>query len=197
MAVVFGSPETWGMKVDEFIDSKKPEIVSTPTQQLFGILGKNGMFRGEDLGTREGFKSIEPNINERFNPVTKKPIGYVVSSRITGDSKYFGFENYGTKEDALKAAQAFKKENLKNVLTDDQYLKLRKQNLDKTAREFAGSLDNYVTLKGKKWTRDLVKNKDRQVKIKSPHKYEKLIVDPKIKNEIRNTLKKFSALKND
>jgi hypothetical protein len=175
-------------QMDRPLTGQAPSDAILETQRIDlnegGVLGPGGMFRGEDLGTREGFKSIEPNINERFNPVTKKPIGYVVSSRITGDSKYFGFENYGTKEDALKAAQAFKKENLKNVLTDDQYLKLRKQNLDKTAREFVGSLDNYVTLKGKKWTRDLVKNKDRQVKIKSPHKYEKLIVDPKIKNEI-------------
>ena len=35
--VVFGSPETWGMKVDEFIDLKDKQAVPTPSQQLFGI----------------------------------------------------------------------------------------------------------------------------------------------------------------
>ena len=81
MTVIFGSPETWGMKVDEFIDLKDQQAVSTPSQQLFGII------KGKNLGTREGFgspelrehlKTLEPGtelnikkLSEQFNASRK------------------------------------------------------------------------------------------------------------------------------
>ena len=61
--VIFGSPETWGMKVDEFIDLKDQQTVPTPSQQLFGII------KGKDLGTREGFGA--PELREHLK--TLKP----------------------------------------------------------------------------------------------------------------------------
>ena len=63
--VVFGSPETWEIKVDEFIDSKKPEIVSTPSQQLFGIQRSEYEFGGGVEARKKGTEASRQYFKSR------------------------------------------------------------------------------------------------------------------------------------
>ena len=70
MTVIFGSPETWGMKVDEFIDLKDQQAVPTPTQQLFGIqrtdFGTGGP--GRDRITPDKTQQVNINKWQKANP---------------------------------------------------------------------------------------------------------------------------------
>jgi hypothetical protein len=101
----FGDPETWGMKVDEFIDSKKTE--ASPTQQLFGIqridFGKGGPGRNPIEPTKEQAANIKkwekanPELNyEDLNPSQKVQVrneGKETIGRGKGSAALSGKDN--------------------------------------------------------------------------------------------------------
>ena len=115
-------------------------------------------------------------------------IGYRVRSRKQGIEKFFSTSQYGSLEEALNAAKQFRKEKLGTTLTNEDYLKLRNANKNLSAKEFADFLnkspEGYKPKKGDKFTRIGVKQRDQKVDFKTTRKFEKKIVDQKIKDKI-------------
>ena len=74
------------------------------------------------------------------------------------------------------------------TLTNEDYLKLRNANKNLSAKEFADFLnkspEGYKPKKGDKFTRDGVKQRDQKVDFKTTRKFEKKIVNQKIKDKI-------------
>ena len=65
----------------------------------------------------------------------------------TNEQKVFSKEKYGSLAKALKAAQEYRKEALKDLITNKDYLKLRNQHKEKSAKEFAEYLQKETTFK--------------------------------------------------
>lgn len=115
----FGSPETWNIKVDEFLEKKsqasliedlapgplRDEYLKDfdPTQETYeeykrrksipmedrpfnmaegGVIGPGGMFRGEDLGTREGFKGLRQDLQNNPELLDKFKQDVANNSRV-------------------------------------------------------------------------------------------------------------------
>ena len=80
--VVFGSPETWGMKVDEFLDTRNqtPVVsVPTPTQQLFGI-NRQELNQGGLINNKKFLEKVQKLRNQ------KKPVKEIAEKLKTSTS---------------------------------------------------------------------------------------------------------------
>ena len=108
------------------------------------------MQEGGRIGFAEG---LGANISQYKSK--GKQLGYKVRSRkLGGTEKVFSKEKYGSLAKALKAAQEYRKEALKDLITNKDYLKLRNQHKEKSAKEFAEYLQKETTFKprkGKVW----------------------------------------------
>jgi hypothetical protein len=138
-------------------------------------------------GGRIGFvEGLGVNISEYKSK--GKQLGYKVRSRkLGGTEKVFSKEKYDSLAKALEAAQEYRKESLKDLITDEDYLKLRNQHKEKSAKEFAEYLEKETTFKprrGDKFTRENVKTRDRNVKFETTRAFTKRTLAPKIEEEI-------------
>jgi hypothetical protein len=96
-------------------------------------------------------------------------------------------EKYGSLANALKAAQEYRKETLKNLITNEEYLKLRNQHKEKSAKEFSEYLrkeTNFKPRRGDEFTREGVKTRDQEVKFETTRAFTKRTLAPKIEEEI-------------
>ena len=141
------------------------------------------MQEGGRIGFAEG---LGANISQYKSK--GKQLGYKVRSRkLGGTEKVFSKEKYGSLAKALKAAQEYRKEALKDLITNKDYLKLRNQHKEKSAKEFAEYLQKETTFKprkGKVFDRSNVKNRDREVKFETTRAKTKRTLAPKIEEEI-------------
>ena len=87
-----------------------------------GVIGKDGMFPGQDMGTREGFSKLYgPNIRLSTTGADTFEVQVVRGGKAGGKGgkgqrfyKNFKFDDYGGKQGALEAAQAYR-DSVKNI----------------------------------------------------------------------------------
>ena len=132
-------------------------------------------------------------VSVQKSPDTGEVIGYRVRSRKNNVFKYFGVKEFGTPEKALKAAQNFSSTALKTkVLTSDNYLEIRNQNKDLSAKNFTKYLNektDFVPERGSKFTRDGIKQLDNKLNYKSPFIKTKKEIPENTKTKIFNEYK--------
>jgi len=155
----------------------------TGPRERFRYGGRAGFDKGGRIGFAEG---LGANISQYKSK--GKQLGYKVRSRkLGGTEKVFSKEKYGSLANALKAAQEYRKETLKNLITNEEYLKLRNQHKEKSAKEFSEYLrkeTNFKPRRGDEFTREGVKTRDREVKFETTRAFTKRTLAPKIEEEI-------------
>ena len=128
----FASAETDALK-EQFNEELGPGVIKTldelpPVQDPFknfedrnpretaaqgGVIGKDGMFSGQDMGTREGFSKLYgPNIRKLTKSDTFE-VQMVRGGKGGGKGgqkfyKTFNFSDYGSEANALKAAEEYR-----------------------------------------------------------------------------------------
>ena len=117
-----------------------------------------------------------------------KQLGYNVRSRKEGIEKTFSKYQYdGSLEKALEAAKKYREEILGNYITNEQYLELRNQHKEKSAKEFAEYIKketNFKPRRGEKFTREGVKTRDREVNFETTRVKTKRTLAPEIEEEV-------------
>ena len=144
----FASAETDALK-EKFNEKLGPGVIKTldelpPIQDPFkdfedrnpretaaqgGVIGKDGMFSGQDMGTREGFSKLYgPNIRKLTQSDTFE-VQMVRGGKGGGKGgkkfyKTFNFSDYGSEANALKAAEEYRdsipkiKKDTGTIITD-------------------------------------------------------------------------------
>ena len=117
-----------------------------------------------------------------------KQLGYNVRSRKEGIEKTFSKYQYdGSLEKALEAAKKYREEILGNYITNEQYLELRNQHKEKSAKEFAEYIKketNFKPRRGEKFTREGVKTRDREVNFETTRVKTKRTLALEIEEEV-------------
>ena len=159
------------MKIHEY-----NEMMSYLTRRPMSMGGRVGFAKGTEFGSNISEYKSKGNL-----------LGYNVRSRKENIEKTFSKNQYGSLREALEAAKKYREETLKSYITNEQYLKLRNQNKEMSAKEFAEYLEKETTFKprrGDKFTRDGIKNRDREVKFETTRAFTKRTLAPKIEEEI-------------
>ena len=142
-----------------------------------GLVDEPGSYAG-DYG---------PNISEYKSG--GKQLGYHVRTRKVGGGteKAFSINKYGSLDKALEAAKKYRKNFLGDLITNEDYLKLRNKNKEMSTSEFSKYLQEETTFKprkGKVFDRNNVKNRDQDVGFESTRIKKKRTLGPKIEEEI-------------